>query len=256
MSNFTTTPLGIEGEASHRSLHFFWLIDWSYSMQGTKIQRVNWAIRDVLPEIQKIEDSERVKIYMRAIRFGDKAEWHVGPDPVPVADFQWKDMEATGGSTGTAAAVNLLVDALRVDKIGLRNVPPVCILLSDGYCTDTQATYEAAIKALDDATWGKKAVRLSIGIGEHEGDYNKAELDAFISPYLRKEGQIETLHADTPRKLVQFIRLASVVATTSASKSSMKGDDGAVVNPVSIHKQALEDTGAPDLGFGDASEVF
>lgn len=39
-------PTGIEGEASHRNLHFFWLVDWSGSMNGTKIQRVNWAIRD------------------------------------------------------------------------------------------------------------------------------------------------------------------------------------------------------------------
>lgn len=256
MSTITTSPLGIEGEASHRSLHFIWLIDWSYSMQGTKIQRVNWAIRDVLPEIQKIEDTERVKIYMRVIRFGDKAEWHVGPDPVPVADFHWKDMEATGGSTSTAAAVNLLVDALQVNKIGQRNVPPVCILLSDGYCTDAQEKYAAAIKSLDESAWGKKAVRLSIGIGEHEGDYNKKELDAFISPYLRNEGQIETLHADSPRKLVQFIRLASVVATTSASKSSVKGGDSSTITPVTINKEALEDTDAPDLDYGDASEVF
>ena len=28
---------------------------------------------------------------MRAIKFSDDASWHVGPDPVPLADFTWPE---------------------------------------------------------------------------------------------------------------------------------------------------------------------
>lgn len=250
------TPTGIEGEASHRNLHFFWLIDWSGSMHGTKIQKVNWAIREVLPEIRQIEDTERVKITMRAIRFGDKAEWHIGPNPVPVDQFQWKDMTADGGMTSTAQAVRLLTEALEVNSIGTRNVPPVCILLSDGHSSDSDGEYQQALDALNASPWGAKAVRISIGIGDKDSDYDKDELDAFISPYLRQESGLETLNADTPAKLVQYIRLVSVVASLSSSRSKESGSGGAVVSPVHIQKEALEPDAFSIGSKVDASEVF
>ncbi|WP_042013884.1 vWA domain-containing protein [Aeromonas fluvialis] len=251
------TPI-IEGEASHRSLHFIWLVDWSYSMDGAKMQKVNWAIREVLPDIQAIEDSERIKIFMRVIRFGSNAEWYMGSDPVHISQFQWHDMKAEGGCTATAEAIELLTDALDVNKMGGRNVPPVCILLSDGYCTDEPDHYQAAIQALDNSPWGKKAVRISIGIGQSDIDYNKEELDQFISPYLRKEGNVETLQADSPRKLVHFIRTASTVATTSASKSNMKvSDENSAIAPVSLSKADLDNAeDIIDLSDVNAEDVF
>jgi uncharacterized protein YegL len=211
----------------------------------------------VLPELRAIEDNERVKIYMSAIKFGDKGEWHIGPKPVPLEDFEWADMEANGGTTATAQAIDLLADALHIEKIGMRNVAPVCILLSDGYCTDSEGALQTAIERLDKSPWGKKAVRLSIGIAENEGDYNKDELDMFISPYLRQEGKVETLHADTPRKLVHFIKTASTVATRSASKSNVKAEEGDnSPSPVSIDMEDLQDDETPDFENMDASEAY
>lgn len=252
------TPEEIAGSASHRRLHFIWLVDWSYSMSGQKIQKLNYAIREVIPEIRRIEDTERVKIFMSAIRFGDKAEWYIGPDPEPVEDFDWKDMDANGGVTATAQAIELLIDALHVEKIGTRNVPPVCILLSDGHCTDPEGSYQSAIDRLNQEPWGKKAVRLSIGIGRTEGEFNKEELDAFISPYLRKENNLETLHADNPATLVKYIQTVSTVATIAASRSREAVDPNAPPAPVHIDKSVFESNAddLPDLSNIDASEVF
>ena len=133
MSNVISTTDGIVGQASHRKLYFFWLVDISGSMQGSKIQRVNWAIKQVLPEIQHLEEEERVKVFMSTITFGDRADWHGGDKPVEVSAFTWKDLVATDQSTSTAQGIELLCSALEVEKIGRRSVPPVCILLSDGY---------------------------------------------------------------------------------------------------------------------------
>lgn len=183
---------GISGEVVRHTLHFFWVVDESASMSGPKIQAVNYAIKSVLPEIQKIEDSERVRIVMRAIKFGELASWHIGPSPVPIKSFVWHDMDAQGRSTSTAKAIDLLVQELTLEKLGKKNVPPVIILLSDGYCTDGPQ-YEEAITALDNLPWGARAVRISIGIEGSEEKYDKSQLDRFISPYLRKEKNLETL---------------------------------------------------------------
>lgn len=248
---------GIIGETVRRTLHFFWVVDESASMSGQKIQAVNHAIKSVLPDIRRVEDGERVSILMRAIKFGDRAGWHVGPAPVPVKQFDWKDMDARGGSTSTAQAIELLVDELALNKIGRRNVPPVAILLSDGYCTDPESRYNQAIDALDKLPWGVKAVRIAIGIGP-DGSYNKAQLDQFISPYLRKEAHLETLPAPDVGRLVEHIKVVSTqAASASASSKSDLNDNNPM--PVQIDAKSLgavDGPGAGNMNSPDPNQVF
>lgn len=249
-STNASVPSEIPGSVSKRKLHFFLLVDDSYSMRdNAKIQKVNYAIRQVLPELRRIEETERVSIYMRTIRFGDNAEWYLGADATPISEFEWQDLSANGGRTSTARAIDLLSDELDIEKLGRKNVPPVAILLSDGHSTDGESVYLSAVDRLNQLPWGKKAVRLSIGID----DYNKEELDAFISPYLRQECAVETLRADTPEKLVDFIKTVSVVASTSATRTNQSSSD----TPVHIDKAALQKT-KDDIDFSgiNASEVF
>jgi uncharacterized protein YegL len=256
MSQAKTSKEGIVGQASRRTLNFFWIVDVSGSMARSKIQTVNFAISDVLPAIKKLEEDELIDIKLSVIKFGDNAEWHIGPDPVPLKSFKWSDMVATTGKTATAQAINLLADALDVEKIGGRNVPPVCILLSDGMCTESSENYELAIDKLNSIPWGKKAVRLSIGIAEQEGDYDKEQLDKFISPYLRNEGKVVTLNADTPRKLLEFIRTATTVAIQGASKSKTNANGSGINSaPVNIHANDF-DNSAPDFLAVEANEEW
>jgi len=247
---------GISGKTVRRSLHFFWLVDWSGSMAGERIQKVNYAIRNVLPEIRRIEESERIDIFMRAIKFGSHAQWHIGPQPVPISKFNWIDMDATGGSTSTTQALDMLTAELDMDKIGKRNVPPVAILLSDGMCTDEpESLYYEAINRLEQSPWGKKSVRLAIGIGDQTNDYNKEQLDSFISQYLRLKQGVETFPASDARMLTRYIQMASLVATQAASQSQGEGDDSD--SPVILPKI---DIGAasdgPDFSRLSAGDVF
>jgi len=246
---------GISGKPVRRSLHFFWLIDWSGSMAGERIQKVNYAIRTVLPEIRRIEESDRINIFMRAIKFGTNAMWHIGPDPVPVNQFSWVDMDASGGSTSTSQAINLLTSELDINKIGKRNVPPVVILLSDGMTTDEpESIYYDSIKNLDKSPWGKKAVRLSIGIGDQTEDYDKEQLDAFISPYLKNQG-VETFAASDSRKLIHYIRMASTVATQASIHNDGKNDSNDAPVIIDTNKFNFDDDG-PDFSKLGSSDVF
>lgn len=201
----------LKGNIAKRTLHFFWIADCSGSMGGRKIAALNQAIREAIPAIKEaLSAHPEVQIMMRAIKFSDTASWHVGPEPVPLEEFTWPNLEADG-ITATAQALHLLADELQIEKMSKRGYPPVCILLSDGYCTDTVDEYNKAIERINSTPWGKKAVRLAIGIGD-EQEYNEHELLKFIS-----HEEIGVLKADSPEKLVSYIKWASVAASVGAS---------------------------------------
>lgn len=207
-------------DVAKRPLHFFWLVDWSGSMGGKKIASLNQAIRESVPAIiQATASHPEVQVFMRAIKFADRAEWHVGPAKVELEKFTWSDLSA-GGVTAMARAITMLNGELEIEKMPPRGYPPVCILLSDGYCTDPESEYERAIGQLLALPWGKKAVRLAIGIGD-ESDYDEKQLMRFIS-----HPEIGVLKAHNPQELVQYIKWASVSASVGASVGKSKDAGG------------------------------
>jgi uncharacterized protein YegL len=206
-----------DGQIARKKLHFFWIADCSDSMRGKKIATLNQAIREAIPEVQKaVAQYPQVEIFMRAIKFSDDASWHIGPEPVPIEAFVWPDLE-TSGLTSTAQAIRLLAGELSIERMPRRGLPPVCILISDGFCTDPRDEYESAIAELGKIPWGVKAVRLAIAIGD-ESEYNEAELLRFVN-----QDQIGLLKAHSPEELVSFIKWASVSASVAASRGRSRG---------------------------------
>ena len=199
-----------DSENQKLTLHFFWLLDRSYSMDGRRISELNTAIREVLPDIQKVADSNpSVNVLMRAIKFSNSVDWHIGPDPVSLADFSWVDLDASGG-TATASAINFLCDELEPAKLKNRCAPPVCILISDGYCTESEDSYDRAIEKLNNSKVGRRAVRMSIAVGQ-EGEYNEDQLTMFGNQ------DANILKARTPEELVGYIRWAAMSSVVWAS---------------------------------------
>lgn len=208
----------LPSETVKRNLQFFWLADCSSSMSGQRISKLNIAIRDALGGVQEsLRDRDDCAMMMRAIRFSTGAEWHVGPDPELIEDFFWPDLIANG-LTDTAGAIQLLCDQLERDKITGKNYPPVCVLVSDGYHTSGDKAYEDAIARLNSLFWGQKAVRLAIGIGEEDSDYDVAELTKFTN-----HPELGVLNARTPRDLVKFIRYATITVSQSVSSGANVG---------------------------------
>ena len=79
-----------------KTLTVFFLIDTSGSMAGGKISSLNVAIRDTLPMLEQISsENTDTEIKIAALQFASGCDW-MYPRPLPVEDFEWNDLEATG----------------------------------------------------------------------------------------------------------------------------------------------------------------
>jgi len=209
------------GEMSSRILDFFWIADCSGSMDGEKIQTLNYAIRQTIPDMRKeADDNPNASIMVRAIKFSDGAAWHV-PTATPIDSFNWVDLTA-GGVTAMGMALELVAGELKQLPTDTKRLPPVLVLLTDGQPTDD---FKRGLDALMATPWGKKAVRIAIAIGK-DTDINVLEQFA---------GNKElVLEAKNPQLLVKFIKWASTVVK-NVSAPSIGGDIAGVnVNAIPI----------------------
>lgn len=194
-----------DGQMASRPLHFFWVLDCSGSMGGAKIQSLNFAIRECIPEMQAVaRDNPECQMFVRVLTFSSGARWHVS-QPTPVEKFTWSDVQADG-VTDMGRAMELLSDAMNVTNMGERALPPVLVLVSDGQPTDD---YAGGLKKLMAQPWAQKAVRIAIGIGD-EADYDV--LDKFIA-----HPEFKALRADNAPTITRYIKWASTAVVKSAS---------------------------------------
>lgn len=230
------------GKLASRPLHFFWIVDCSGSMYGEKIATVNYAIKQVLPEMRSAADNNpNAQLMVRALKFSTGASWLTSA-PVDIEDYAWDDLEA-GGVTDLGEAYDLLAAQLTVDQLGERALPPVLVLLSDGQPTDD---YKSSLDKIKKLPWGKKAVKIAISIGQDADDEILTEFT----------GNRElVLQANNAEMLVKMIKWASTaVSVVSAPASISSGDidnqdenDVPVSNPVVVD---MVDT-IPDIDGDD-----
>jgi uncharacterized protein YegL len=198
------------GKMAARPLHFIWIADCSGSMSGDKIQSLNTAIRNAIPEMKNVAQSNpHAQVLVRAVKFSSGAQWHIH-QPTPVESFQWSDLNA-GGVTDMGKAFNLVAEQLKMPPMDQRGLPPVLVLVSDGYPTDDA---NRGLKRIMDEPWGRKAVRIAIGIGD-DADY--AMLQKFIG-----HSEIAPLCAKNADTLTQYIRWASTATIQAASAPNIQ----------------------------------
>ena len=181
-----------EGEISksRRPLHFIWLADCSGSMGGEKIESLNQAIKEAIPPMrQEAEINPTAEVLVRAIKFSDTATWHIA-EPIPLEQFKWTDLKA-GGTTAMGEALRLVAEALNMDKMEKRGLPPALVLVSDGQPTDD---FKGGLKQLMQEPWGTKAARIAIAIGK---DADRDVLQQFIGHSEYKPLEANNLEALT-----------------------------------------------------------
>lgn len=211
------------GELAKRPLQFIWLVDCSGSMQGKKIESVNFAIRECIKPMQDVADENpNAQVFVRVVKFSDGAQWHVS-QPTDVQDFQWTDLSADG-VTDMGRALCEAAKALDVKNMPDRGLPPVLVLLSDGQPTDD---FNSGLKALMDQPWGKKAVRIAIAVGD---DADQDVLQKFIG----NNAELKPLVAHNAPTLVRMMKWASTVPLKAASNPASRTKDQADAGHVPI----------------------
>jgi uncharacterized protein YegL len=213
--------LGDVPAVSARPLEFIWVLDTSGSMDGSKIQALNFAIRDSIPAMKEVaSNNPNAQIFMRAMQFDEDASW-VG-NRTPLDSFSWKDL-STGGGTNLGDALDKLITALDVKNMPQRGLPPVIVLISDGMPNDDQ--WKSKLTDFLSLPWGKHAVRIAISIGE---DADDDMLSKFVN-----NPEIPVLKANNATDLKKYIRWVSttVLSSASASKTSSNPSNGNVALP-------------------------
>ncbi len=208
------------GELATRPLHFIWLLDCSGSMTGNKIGTLNHAIREAIPHMRRVaDDNPNASVLVRAITFSSGAKWHI-THPTPIDQFTWNDVQA-GGVTDMGRALLLVADEFQ--HLGERGLPPVLVLISDGQPTDD---FNRGLEALMAQPWGKKAVRIAIGVGQ---DTDMDVLQKFIG-----NPEMTPLQANNVETLVNYIKWASTVVLQAASAPPSQPVDPTTISTTNV----------------------
>jgi len=176
-------------------LQFIWICDCSGSMSSKKIESLDFSLKEATRGIRDWgKRRPNVKIEARAIAFGQGVHWVVA-EPTDIEDFFWPKKSA-GGFSGLGEAIDLLCDALEVDKMLDQKVQKVLVLVSDGQFTDD---YKIPLQRLLHTSLGSKSIRIGIGIGE---DVDTGVLQEFMGCEPEKN---QPLNAEDSAELIKFL---------------------------------------------------
>lgn len=202
------------GGISRRPLHLVILADCSGSMEGEKMQALNFAIANMLPHLADWErDQERAQILVRVLAFATEPAWHV-EDPAPVSNLRWKPLTVVPkGRTNLAPALRLVAEVLSPERIERRALRPAVVLITDGLPTDREDDLEAAFHAVESAPGAKAAIRLAVAIGR---DARSEALTRFIG-----DPSVPVLVADNTDEIADRL----VAASIAVSRLSEAGSD-------------------------------
>ena len=195
---------------ARRTMVLFFVVDTSGSMAGDKIGSVNDAIRETVPDLRDLSDSNPdAAIKVAALQFDTDARW-LYPQPVDSADFQWNDLQV-GGLTSLGLALGKLNEKLSKSQFlqeAAGSFAPVIILLSDGGPTDD---YKKGLEDIKKNNWFKHAIKVAIAIGN---DADKNVLAQFTGS---SEAVIEVHNTAALKAIIRFV---SVTSSQVNSKSS------------------------------------
>jgi len=201
----TSRMLG--GAMMKRQLHVVYILDRSGSMNaGGKIQALNTAMAESLPLLRSAAaDNVSADVFVRAALFSDGAAW-VDGQALPVDRFRWAPISAHG-LTDLGAALHLVAEAMETPPMPARALTPVLVLVSDGQPTDD---YRVGLRALLASTWGPRALRLAVAIGQ---DADREVLQEFIG----HDSPHRPVQANDPEAIVNSIQWATTAATRMAA---------------------------------------
>jgi uncharacterized protein YegL len=173
------------GGIAKRPLHFILAADASWSMNGTKMQSLNYAISTMLPHLSAWERAqENAQVLIRAIKFDNDATWHIA-EPTPVSDVRWTPLRCEPRAlTHMGAGLRLMASVMTADQLERRALRPALLLITDGIATDD---YDAGLAELLATPGGAAALRVAIAIGPDAQNDQLAKFANADMPVLRAD---------------------------------------------------------------------
>ena len=201
-------------QIARKTMVLFFLVDTSGSMYGEKIGSLNDAIRETVPDLKDLSQSNPdAAIKIAVMQFDTNVRW-LYPQPIDSEQFRWNDLQA-GGLTELGAALLELNGKLSKTQFmqeAAGSYAPVLILLSDGGPTDN---FDSALEVIKKNAWFKHAIKIAIAIGN---DADKNVLAQFTG---NSESVIEVHNKSALKAIIRFV---SVTSSQVNSKSSSVED--------------------------------
>lgn len=223
-----------------KKMHFFYVLDTSGSMSGAPISALNSAMRETVDILKKVQEENRTSVdfNVSTLEFNSDARW-TEPQPLDIDDFDWKDLEALGG-TNLEMALDMLNKALtrsaggRLDtEIGNKN--PMIIFMSDGIPFDG---WERALDELKKNHWYEPSIKVAFALGD------EADSDVLKKVVGRDGAVIKTSDLQIFRDLIKIVSATGSRAGRVSKvneNASGQGNTGK-----EIVQQALENMKAQD----------
>jgi len=214
-------PLEAAAMPVKKDLRLFYAVDTSGSMYGEKINSVNVAIRESIPELQKISSGPDADIKVAALKFADSAEWLCAP--TDVENFNLSNMIADGWTAFGDALVELNKKLSREEylKTDRALACPVILLISDGEPTQTNPPWEDSLRELEKNKYFKAAIKIALAVGKD------ANID-ILAKFTKNKEAVFMIHNNYDLK--KLIKIVSFTSMMYGSKSSNTAASGADVN--------------------------
>ncbi|GHV16097.1 tellurium resistance protein TerY [Fibrobacterales bacterium] len=197
-------------EIQKKRLYLLFVLDSSGSMQGANINAVNTACKEVI-ESQDLREAggADAEIYLNVLEFNNSCNW-MYEIPQPIENFIWKDLIAGGGTSMGESCREL---SKKLDKSEFLQAPaglaaPVLMLMSDGAPTDDFAT---GVLTLKNNKYYKHCTRFACAVdGANE---------SVLAEWTGGSVEETVIHAHSPEAIKKWIKVVSIVATKTASKT-------------------------------------
>ena len=201
--------------ASRRTLNLFLMVDISASMSGEKIAAVNDAMRNVMPIVSEIgESNPDAEIKVSVLTFNHVVTW-LTKEPVCASQFQWQDQKADGCTAMGGACEELngkLSHKHGFLKSASGSYAPVIIMLSDGQPTDE---FTPAMNRLKENAWFKHSTRLAIAIG------NDADIEVLKEFTGNAELVFRVHNIDALKTAIKVLVISSSMVSSQSSSIAM-----------------------------------
>ena len=149
------------------SLPIIFVIDTSGSMMGDRISCLNTAMISALDKLrERASDDAYYDIRIAVLQFGSNVCWKTGDKMIPLEDYCWEFLEASGITNMGNALIELSDKMKRAflykdHECGI--LLPCIYFITDGYPTDD---WETALEYADKNGWFRRCFKQAIGIGD------------------------------------------------------------------------------------------